>query len=379
MRVILALVLFAVVLVSPASAEVKWLCSAAKKSDPCDVPQDTVQLQAFRAERGWSSAERVPSRRTDRRVDCFYVYPTVSEQPGTTAERIAEPAVRSIALYQAARFAPQCRIFAPLYRQVTLKGIFGTGLAGDARDIAYADVREAWRTYLRRQNRGRGVVLIGHSQGTGVLRRLIAGEIDHRPAVRRRLVSALLLGGNVSVRAGGVRGGDFDRVPLCSRGGQTGCVIAYSIFLDDPPENAVFGPARTASVLTGEPVKEDTEIACVNPGSIAGNEVTEFTTINPSERFGGPTIRAGIEALWGGPLPTAGTTWLQPADRYEGRCERINGAHVLKLRPVDGARRLNATPNPGWGLHLVDVNGALGELETAVARQIRAYTRDGRG
>ena len=52
------------------------------------------------------------------------------------------------------------------------------------RSQAYADVREAWRTYLRKYNHGRGVVLIGHSQGSFVLRQLIAEEIDRKPAVR---------------------------------------------------------------------------------------------------------------------------------------------------------------------------------------------------
>ena len=53
----------------------------------------------------------------------------------------------------------------------------------------YEDVVEAWRAYLRRFNHGRGVVLIGHSQGTFVLRRLIREEIDPKASARRRLVS----------------------------------------------------------------------------------------------------------------------------------------------------------------------------------------------
>ncbi len=366
MRLLVALVLLAV-FAAPAQAKTKWLCSAAMAQDPCDRPGDTVALQAD------GTAKRVPSRRTHRRVDCFYVYPTVSEQKTPNATLTADPEIGSIATYQASRFASQCRVFAPLYRQVTLTGIFGGQLAGDAREIAYADVRAAWRTYLRRFNHGRGVVLIGHSQGTGMLRRLVAEEIDDRARVRRRLVSALLLGGNVLVRRGSDRGGDFAHVPLCTRGRQTGCVIAYSTFLDDPPADAVFGRAGGTDALTGEAVGDELEVACVNPASIAANASRSFTTINPSERFAGPTIRAGIEVLWGGPLPTAGTTWLEPADRYRGRCEHINGNHVLKLEAVAGARHLSATPNAGWGLHLVDVNGALGELETDVARQIRAY------
>ena len=65
----------------------------------------------------------------------------------------------------------------------------------------------AWREYLARDNRGRGVVLIGHSQGTRMLRRLIREEIDPSPAARGRLVSAMLLGGNVIVRRGEVTAG----------------------------------------------------------------------------------------------------------------------------------------------------------------------------
>ena len=57
-------------------------------------------------------------------------------------------------------------------------------------------------------------MIIGHSQGTFVLRRLIAREIDGK-AVSRRLVSAILLGGNVLVRRGSNVGGDFRRIPAC--------------------------------------------------------------------------------------------------------------------------------------------------------------------
>ena len=68
--------------------------------------------------------------------------------------------------------------------------------------IAYGDVLAAWKTYLRKYNQGRGVVLIGHSQGTFVLRELIHQVIDPKKKVRKRLVSAILLGGNVTVAAG---------------------------------------------------------------------------------------------------------------------------------------------------------------------------------
>lgn len=365
---VLSLIVAGLCLGAPAHAATKWLCSPAKAGDPCDVPGDTVALGANGAR------EDVPPRPVRRQVDCFYVYPTVSEQATPNAKRIAEPAVRSIATYQAARFNRQCRVFAPLYRQATLKALTSGGFTPESLDLAYSDVRVAFGDFLKR-SRGRGFVLIGHSQGTGMLRRLVADEVDTKPAVRRRLVSALLLGGNVTVRKGALRGGDFANVPLCSKAGEAGCIIAYSTFLDDPPADALFGNVATARVLNGRPTKPNTEVACVNPASVGRNAIRPFTTISPSEPFGGPTIRAGITGLYGGELPTADATWVIPSDRYRGRCERINGAHVLKLSGVGGARHLTALPTPGWGLHLVDVNGALGELETAVAAQVKTYLK----
>ena len=113
---------------------------------------------------------------------------------------------------------------------------------------------EAWRTYLRRFNHGRGVVLIGHSQGTFVLRRLIREEIDPKASARRRLVSAVLLGGNVTVKAGSDRGGDFKRVRACRRAGQTGCVVAFSTFNAPVPDERALRPGHRARAR--DPVHE---------------------------------------------------------------------------------------------------------------------------
>ena len=57
----------------------------------------------------------------------------------------------------------------------------------------FADIVEAWNDYLANHNDGRGFALIGHSQGSRMLRGLIRNHIDHRPSVRRRLVGALML------------------------------------------------------------------------------------------------------------------------------------------------------------------------------------------
>jgi Protein of unknown function (DUF3089) len=157
----------------PAGAKTVWLCKPGLKDDPCRSSLSTTVfspgLQQLRTER--VKRVRRPS------FDCFYVYPTVSDQPGLQATKRIDPEVRSIALYQAARFSRDCRVYVPVYRQLTLTGIRSSDprIARYAK-IAYGDVREAWRSYLRRHNRGRGVVLIGHSQGTYVLRELVSAR-----------------------------------------------------------------------------------------------------------------------------------------------------------------------------------------------------------
>ena len=80
---------------------------------------------------------------------------------------------------------------------------------------------------------GRGVILIGHSQGAGVLTQLIKNEIDPNPVLRDRLVSAMLLGTSLQVPVGQDVGGDFENVPLCRKHHQTGCAISYGSFRSD--------------------------------------------------------------------------------------------------------------------------------------------------
>lgn len=355
-----------------AQAEVVWLCKPGLADNPCEIPQDTTVQEAGKPDRV------VTPPKGAREVDCFYVYPTVSNQTTPNADKSRDPELASIAKYQAARFDQQCRIYAPIYRQSTLASI-GTGYAsasGADRQLAYGDVREAWREYLAKDNDGRGVVLIGHSQGTSMLRQLLRREIEPDAVGRRRLVSALLLGGNVTTKAGDVMGGDFRQTPLCTRRAQVGCVVAFSTFAEDPPGNARFGrstppPANNPSTLPGGP---GFEVACTDPRPLAGDPEA-LRLVTPSEPYAPGPIAAGIVITSGGTPPSAPTTWASPPDRFEGGCRRINGAHVLRVEPTPGSRRPAFFPEPTWGTHLVDVNLALDPLVSLVAQQAERWTR----
>jgi hypothetical protein len=361
MRRVLLLVL-AGALLAPAAAEAKtvWLCKPGMADDPCSPRLGTTRFSPAGERLGTRQVRR--ARR--RKVDCFYVYPTVSDQPRPAATRRIDPELRSIALYQAARYSRDCRVFAPVYRQITIAGLFGGGVTPAMAQRAYDDVRDAWRDYLEHHNRGRGVVLIGHSQGTFHLRRLIAGEIDRRRAVRRRLVSAVLLGGNVTVRAGEDAGGDFQRIRACRAARQLGCVVAFSTFNAPVPADATFG-RTTAPGL---------EVLCTNPAALRGG-AAPVDAVVPSAPFArGTVIGAATDAV-GLPRPRASTAWLAFPDAYSARCSSEDGASVLQVTPLEGAPVLNFTPDASWGVHLLDANIALGDLARLVHRQAARYVR----
>jgi hypothetical protein len=347
---------------APASAKTSWLCKPGQRNNPC-TPSLTTTHVSPTGEVGRVERVRRPSR---PEVDCFYVYPTVSDDETPLANRTIDPEMRSIALFQAARYSSECKVYAPVYRQFTLRTIGNqSAVPADQRGIPYADVRSAWREYLSRFNKGRGVILIGHSQGTFHLRRLVAEEIDRKPSVRRRLIAAYLLGGNVLVERGEDAGGDFRNVPACRSNTQLGCVVAYSIYGGPPPENSLFG--RTA--------ESNREVLCNNPASLRGGSAN-IDPIQPTEPYApGTTIGAAVAAV-GSVTPDVSTPWFEADNSYRARCVSQNGANVLQVTPRGGAPALRAIPTAEWGLHLADANLPLGNLIDLAKKQIAVYERE---
>jgi pimeloyl-ACP methyl ester carboxylesterase len=344
-----------------AAAKAKWLCKPGLKNNPCvsDLTATVLRTDGSSTIERRKNAKRAP-------IDCFYVYPTVSDQQTTNANLRIDPEIRAIALYQAARFSQVCRVWAPVYRQFTLKAIFNRGgITAAARAKAYNSARAAWREYITKHNHGRGFVLIGHSQGAFVLRQLIREEIDKRPAVRRRMVSGLLLGGNVTVRKGSDVGGDFKNVPACRRAKQTGCVVAYSSFGETPPANALFGRVSGSGASR-------LRVLCTNPASLGGGAGT-LHPYTPTAFFPG-TIGLGVR-IFTGPLPAVSTPWLVPSGRYRAHCSSAAGANVLRIDSLAGARAPTPSPDATWGYHLGDVNLAVGNLIALVEAESAAYVR----
>ena len=341
-----------------------WLCRPGYEA-VCTTDQQAtvVQVDGKITIKPWKAAAKP-------KFDCFYVYPTVSFDRSPNSDMIPGPEEKAVVDQQLNRFASQCRIFAPLYRQVTItalrSALVGAPMAGIDRELPYRDVRDAWRSYLAHDNHGRGVVLIGHSQGSGVLKRLLAEEIDGKP-IQKQLVSAILAGTNILVPAGRVVGGDFKSIPLCTARGQTGCVISYVTFRGDvpPPANSRFGRTQVPGM----------KVACVNPAAISGGS-------GPADAYFASSKNSLSEqepVTWARGK-TIATPFVQVPGLVTAQCVDRDGAQYLALtvhsNPAD-ARTHNI---PGdilqggkiavdWGLHLVDINANMGGLITSVAAQ----------
>jgi hypothetical protein len=357
------------------------LCRPGVAPNPClNSEEATVRLD------GGASFVEHPQPANNPPIDCFYVYPTVSGQLAFNASEKVENEEIAIAESQASRFSQACKVYAPIYPQVTLLAI--NGFLGEvppnAGEIAFSGVLNAFVEYLQKYNDGRGFELIGHSQGSAVLEELIRQVIEPNPALRNQLVGAIIPGGQVIVPEGKNVGGTFKTTPGCSRDAQTGCVVAYSSFLEEPAEKALFGRART---LGGPlPEVEHPQVLCVNPtvlvqGPSAGPARSYYPTFNAFEgKFPEPVILGPITQV-----PKAPTPWVATPGQYTAQCEARNGASWLQLTPSDPEDTRTETvlvntiplmgvpPQQIWGQHLVDINAMLGNLVTHVRVQGAAY------
>lgn len=332
------------------AAPSSWLCWPGH-SDACSSP---VTSTAVSPQDG-ALTKTIYAPDPAAPIDCFYVYPTVSLQKTANADMTLEPEEQRAAVAQFARFAAKCRTFAPLYRQTTVAALNGE-VAGADYQLPYADVLKAWRSYLARENHGRGFVLIGHSQGSKLLARLLAEEIDGKP-VAARLVSAILPGTDIQVPDGRDVGGTFRHIPLCHSAQQVGCVIAYSSYLatDPPGADARFGGASG-------PASRD---ACVNPEAL-----TAGASLNAELPTRGEVARI------------LGTPFVENPGVLSAQCTSANNRTFLSVSIKAGVvgtesltRALTALDSraPGWGLHALDLNLGLGDLVEIVGRQGQAW------
>uniref|UniRef100_B0SZW9 DUF3089 domain-containing protein n=1 Tax=Caulobacter sp. (strain K31) TaxID=366602 RepID=B0SZW9_CAUSK len=167
-------------------------------------------------------------------ADVFFVHPTSYDGGRDWNAPYDQPkAARDLARVMlpnyAAPFARVGRIFAPRYRQASLYTFLTLrDDARDARRFAYDDVREAFRYYLRYDNGGRPIVLVGVEQGGILAARLLHEEIAPNPVLRDRLAGVYLIETVVPAD----EYGPTAPVPACAGRNQAGCVVAWASLVD---------------------------------------------------------------------------------------------------------------------------------------------------
>jgi Protein of unknown function (DUF3089) len=284
-------------------------------------------------------------------IDCFYIYPTVSQEKTQYADLTDSPEIQAETRAQVGRLSSRCRVFAPIYRQETSYGLnlAASGAAVTQSNVPTLDVQAAWNYYLANDNKGRGVVIIGHSQGTILLQNLIAQSIDGTSS-QALLVSAFLAGDpSLAVPPGGVVGGTFTHIPTCTSAAQTGCVYVWASYLaGDNSAPPMFGRARSDGLVS----------ACVSPAAPAG----------------GAAMLKYYHANGNPP-------WVEALGQLSGQCElNSSGANIFvvtvepgQFADADTAGLKAVEVAPGWGVHPQDIALVQGNMLDVLDAEIATW------
>ena len=332
-----------------------WLCWPGKPEDVCARDQTATAIYAD------GTLEVIPFEKAlNPEVDCFYIYPTTSGDMTPNSDLIPDETQEINTVWaQASRYTEVCDVYAPIYRQNTIPSLLGAievPAGVNTYEIAYADVVDAFKHYITTANNGRGFILIGHSQGTSMLRRLLVEEIDQNLELRERLISAHLIGGSIAAE-----GKDFETIPACKEKTEIGCVLAYVTFDENkpPPNDSYFGRAR----------QDGTPALCTNPASFNEEGKAILNPFFPSE---------GQKLLSPESAAEVTTPWITYPDFILGEC-LDNGTFsyfsVEFLSDPSDPRTdsVGGELTPQWGLHVVDMSVALGDLVDTAHTQSETY------
>ena len=349
------------------AADNVWLCKPGR-DDLCANPGTVTVVGA-----DGKSAVQTIKPDADAPIDCFYIYPTISLDPNGNSSLVPGDGERRATQQQFAPFASVCKPYAPMYRQITLAGlrsVLNKGLLKVDPDLGFEDVRAAWRYYLANYNKGRGVVLVGHSQGTRMLMGMIVQDIEGKPA-QKVVVSAVVPGIPILVPSGADVGGTFKSMPLCRSASQVGCIIAYSAFRESspPPANARFGRSNTPG----------SDVACVDVAALSGQAVRALLPVRmnllgeSSETADWNSFTKGIDSSFVEMPGYVGVDCVKdgPNSYLSTKLDAsARGSRPADI-PFDIVRQGKVLDD--WGLHLIDVNVVMGNLLGVIQRQGAAW------
>ena len=336
--------------------ETVWICKPGQSDDLC---AGSISTKAGTPPQviGYQRPENPP-------IDCFYVYPTVSNQATPNADLSKDPEVKRVVVQQARMFSRVCDVYAPMYRQETNPGVYT-----EYTEVAYQSALSAWKDYLENYNEGRGVLLLGHSQGSATLGRLIDEEIDPKPGLRKRMVGAILPGANIHVPKNELVGGMYEHVPVCSEKGEYNCLVAYSMYNGNPGNDPAFSDLGSGywAYKIPRPDRNQYEVVCANPAQLSGQ--TQLTPLINMDYLLEPPP-GGVETAFYNAYPNSGTA----------TCDRDGTKHWLNVQLNDDADPFLKAMIPvvasGNNWHVPEVNVAEENLVQIAQLQTNSYVRE---
>jgi hypothetical protein len=196
-----------------------------------------------------------------KNVDVFYVYPTAYSRTSTSQPAfcaVDDPQMMKGAQVsfqqQATAFAPLANVYAPYYRQVDALYQLSLPVAeqnANIQQVPLVDVTAAFEYYLQHYNKGHPFILVGHSQGSAVLKFLLSDYMKSHPDVYGRMIAAYVVGQSITPQ----------------------------YLAQNPHLKFGTGPADTGVILswnTEAPVVDGTN-PVIQPGGIAINPITWTT------------------------------------------------------------------------------------------------------
>jgi hypothetical protein len=340
------------------SRDEMWLCRPGKKDDVChrDLTATEILADGTRVVVPHVAAES-PT------VDCFYIYPTVDLSPvaGNHTDFADRAPMEKATFAQAARLTEVCRVFAPLYRQVTIGTYFKEGDGGEPFfATAFSDVLDAFLHYLAHDNQGRKVAIVGHSQGGQMVVRLLARLFDRDPTLRQLLLVAMPIGWGVEVPHGTLVGGDLAQIPACSRRDETGCLVSFRTHTRDSTVKG-FRPLQGAGY----------ELVCSDPSPHGRFSRTYYPLDGRMGRF-----MKGIDGIT--------TPFVLFRDYYEAACtDGPDGYRYLSVAPARAPDDKREDPvdlhhrrlTGALGTHVLDMQLAEGDLIDLIREKAAAVTK----
>ena len=162
-------------------------------------------------------------------ADVFYIYPTVfldKKDPNWNVSIDNEEQIKqasTVTRFQGSAWAEAGRMFVPLYSQANLRSYTSLETGGRTALLkAYKDVKAAFSYYLENHNKGRPIILAGHSQGSTHAMLLLKDFFDGK-ALQDQLVCAYLPGIGINEE-------EYKSIRLLTNELETGGFVSWNTF-----------------------------------------------------------------------------------------------------------------------------------------------------